>query len=110
MLVIFYFRLMQPNTATHPRVLVTTSWDDGHPLDLRTAALLVTHGLKGTFYVPVEYRRRPVLSRPQLEDLLVMGMEIGSHTMTHPVLTELDENEIFQEFDDSKKRLEDMLG
>jgi hypothetical protein len=32
---------------------ITTSWDDGHPSDLRVAELLIKHGLRGTFYVPM---------------------------------------------------------
>jgi hypothetical protein len=28
---------------------ITTSWDDGHPLDLRVAELLAKYGLKDTF-------------------------------------------------------------
>ena len=30
-------------TATY----ITTSWDDGHPLDLRVAGLLAKYGLRG---------------------------------------------------------------
>jgi peptidoglycan/xylan/chitin deacetylase (PgdA/CDA1 family) len=101
---------MRSRNGADPRIVVTTSWDDGHPLDLRTAALLSTHGLKGTFYVPVAYSRRPVLELAQLRDLLGMGMEIGSHTLTHPVLPQLNEEAIFRELEGSRKRLEDMLG
>lgn len=34
------------------RAVVTSSWDDGHPLDLRVADLLARCGVKGTYYVP----------------------------------------------------------
>src|SRR2546430_1752338 len=30
-------------------IYVTTSWDDGHKLDMRLATLLKKHGIKGTF-------------------------------------------------------------
>ena len=46
----------------------------------------------------------------QVRGLAAMGMEIGSHTVTHPVLPELDEKAIRQELEGSKKRLEDLLG
>ena len=36
-----------------PSTCITTSWDDGHPLDLRVAELLAKYGLQGTFYVPM---------------------------------------------------------
>ena len=37
---------------------ITTSWDDGHPLDLRVAELLTKYGLHGTFYIPKAARER----------------------------------------------------
>ena len=60
-------------------VIVTTSWDDGHLLDLRTAELLRSCGLTGTFYVSIRSRRTQ-LSVSQLRELESMGVEIGSHT------------------------------
>lgn len=51
-------------------LLFTTSWDDGHPLDLRLAELLVTYGFRGTFYVPCRnWQGEPVLSGRELRDL-----------------------------------------
>ena len=32
--------------------IITTSWDDGHPLDFKLAELLNKYNLKGTFYIP----------------------------------------------------------
>ena len=39
---------------TMPATYITTSWDDGHPLDFRIAELLSEYRLRGTFYVPME--------------------------------------------------------
>lgn len=89
---------------------VTTSWDDGHPLDLRLAELLGSHGLRGTFYVPGRYDGGPVMEADEIRALHRMGMEIGSHTMNHLVLTKLREDQVLQELSDSKKWLEDLLG
>lgn len=70
-----------------PRVLATTSWDDGDPLDLRLASLLASRGASGTFYVCRSYDARPVLSPSQLRELAsVPGVEVGCHTLTHPDL------------------------
>lgn len=90
--------------------LVTTSWDDGHPLDLRTAGLLAKYGIKGTFYAPVNYPKRQVLTSSQLHELMAMKMEIGSHTVTHPMLTQLRTEDIFREMRESRERLEQLLG
>ncbi len=90
--------------------IVTTSWDDGHPLDLRVAELLAAHGLRGTFYVTTRCAEFPALPKAQMMVLRRMGMEIGSHTVSHPQLTKLDDQAARAELVDSKKELEDILG
>ena len=81
--------LMPSETVARRAAFVTTSWDDGHPMDVRLAALLEKHGVLGTFYVPVRYNQFPVMNGDQIRALRSMGMEIGSHTVTHPKLTRL---------------------
>src|SRR5579884_1732902 len=90
--------------------IITTSWDDGHPLDLRVASVLARHGVRGTFYVPFRAVAGRLLSVSQMRELLAMGMEIGSHTVTHPVLTRLPLDEVDHELRDSRRMLEDLLG
>jgi peptidoglycan/xylan/chitin deacetylase (PgdA/CDA1 family) len=97
--------LRQP--FTNPRPRVTLSWDDGHPLDLRMARLMVDCGLRATFYVPISIDR-PQLDAQQLLDLSAMGMEIGSHGLTHSVLTR--SSNVSGEMTESKDRLEQLLG
>lgn len=89
---------------------ITTSWDDGHPMDLRVAELLCVYGVKGTFYVPIEYPIIPRLSRDEIRELHRMGMEIGSHTQTHPRIHRLKPDVVLRELRDSKAYLEDLLG
>ncbi len=62
------------------RVAVVTSWDDGHPNDLRAAELLRAHGFAGTFFLNERNHAR----RHYLPALAALGMEIGSHTVNHP--------------------------
>jgi polysaccharide deacetylase len=90
--------------------IVTTSWDDGHPSDVRLAELLASYGVAGTFYVPLRYEAFPALTHGQLRAIGDMGMEIGSHTVTHPVLTTLSDAAIRREVFDSKRMLEDIVG
>lgn len=87
---------------------ITTSWDDGHPLDLRLAELLARHGLAGTFYVPLS-NSRPTLSRVEIRELSKQ-FEIGAHTVHHLRLTDLSATEANAEIRESKSRLEDTLG
>lgn len=91
-------------------IVVTTSWDDGHPLDLRLADLLCEYGLSGTFYVPLKYKGYDVINSKDIKRMRKIGMEIGSHTLTHPVLTKLPQQLVFKELIESKKLLEDILG
>jgi peptidoglycan-N-acetylglucosamine deacetylase len=93
-----------------PKTLVTTSWDDGHPLDLRVAERLAAHGMAGTFYVPLRYRTVPCMSVAQMRELQALGMEIGSHTVTHPRLSEIRDDAALQELRESRDALENMLG
>ena len=91
-------------------LLVTTSWDDGHPSDLRLADLLDKHGLKGTFYVPRNNREgRAVMSHTEIASL-ARRFEIGGHTQDHISLTDLNPNAAFEQIQSNKHWLQDVLG
>lgn len=90
--------------------IITSSWDDGHPLDLRLAELLTSHGMRGTFYVPIHNADFPVMTRQQMKSLTDQEMEIGAHTYTHAVLPQLTQDAILHELVTSKTVLEDVAG
>lgn len=88
----------------------TTSWDDGHPLDLRIAELLSEYGCRGTFYVPRRNREgRSVLSRTELRRLGAQ-FEIGAHSFDHVRLTTVSPAEAAHQVRAIKHALEDELG
>jgi peptidoglycan/xylan/chitin deacetylase (PgdA/CDA1 family) len=87
---------------------ITTSWDDGHVLDLRVAELLDKHGLTGTFYIARDFLPER-MSDTQLRELATRH-EIGAHTLTHPTLTEIPLEQARAEIAGSKAWLEDVLG
>jgi peptidoglycan/xylan/chitin deacetylase (PgdA/CDA1 family) len=90
--------------------IVTTSWDDGDPLDLRVAEMLGSRGVKGTFYIPViGYNGRTILQPQELRGL-ADGFEIGAHGMSHQVLPKFHGKELKREVHVCKRRLEDVLG
>jgi L-malate glycosyltransferase len=95
-------------SANHNRFVITTSWDDGHPLDLRIAELLAKHGLSGTFYIPLE-NTRPTLSPSQIHDLS-SAFEVGAHTVHHLPLTTLSKDRARTEITESKRRLQEITG
>jgi peptidoglycan-N-acetylglucosamine deacetylase len=96
--------------ATHlgNELAITTSWDDGHPLDMRIAEMLSKHGIAGTFYVPLR-NSRPTMRSEQIRQLS-SSFEIGAHTVNHVRLTGLPPSQAEQEVTVSKQRLEDILG
>jgi peptidoglycan/xylan/chitin deacetylase (PgdA/CDA1 family) len=53
------------------------------------------------------------LSRPmswqQVREMSAAGIEFGSHTVTHPILSRLDDNELWQELTESKRVLEEHI-
>jgi len=87
---------------------VTTSWDDGHPLDLRLADLLAAHGVRGTFYVPRSAARK-TMSAAELRRISAL-FEIGAHTLHDVVLTRTTDQQARQEIAGSKSWVEDITG
>jgi peptidoglycan-N-acetylglucosamine deacetylase len=62
--------------------LITTSWDDGHPLDFRIAELLEKYNMQGTFYIPKENPENEVMLEEEVSEL-AKKFEIGGHTLHH---------------------------
>lgn len=94
------------------KVIVTTSWDDGHVLDFKVAKLLHKYKLQGTFYVSphdTEFAQSKLLLNKDIKKLS-QEFEIGAHTMTHPTLTELSDADAYLEILNSKKYLEKVIG
>jgi len=88
------------------KFIVTTSWDDGNKFDLQIARLLDKYQLKGTFYVSPKLSNG--LSNIELKKI-ELNHEIGAHTITHPVLTDIPIDRAEAEIKDSKKYLENLL-
>jgi peptidoglycan/xylan/chitin deacetylase (PgdA/CDA1 family) len=88
---------------------VTTSWDDGHPLDFKLADLLARYGVPGTFYVPRRCEGRPVLRGDEVRRL-AQGFEIGAHTLSHRRLPGLSATIAASEIADSRRYVEDLTG
>jgi peptidoglycan/xylan/chitin deacetylase (PgdA/CDA1 family) len=56
------------------------------------------------------YGKRNLLSLAQIRELHRYGIQCGSHSLTHPFLTQLSNADLRREVVDSKHRLEDLLG
>ena len=57
-----------------------------------------------------ERERYEFMTWAQARELAAAGVEIGSHTVTHPILTTLDTGTLRDELVESKRRVESMLG
>lgn len=94
----------------HERVVIT--FDDGCETDLTVAApLLEEAGMNATFYVVSGHvGRRGFMSQTQLRELSARGFEVGSHSVTHSLLTDLAPERVRAELSESKDALEQMTG
>ena len=95
-------------TAPNRDVFVTTSWDDGHPSDLRVASLLDKYGLRGTFYIP-RGGLDEILAPAAIREL-ASAFEVGAHTLHHRVLTTASPAEAKEEIVASKSWIESVTG
>jgi peptidoglycan/xylan/chitin deacetylase (PgdA/CDA1 family) len=91
-----------------PQAYITTSWDDGHPLDLRLAELLHKYALPATFYIPLD-NKFPVLTPAQVRALSA-EFEIGAHTVNHCDLLTMPDDVTCWEITESKIMLEQICG
>lgn len=95
-------------------IKIEASFDDGSAEDLRIAHLCEKYGIPVTFYVPVDYIG--LAHRNGYEPLTPKGLahlakkhEIGSHTITHPMLTRITLQEATNEIVESKRMLERII-
>ena len=91
---------------------ICITFDDGSETDLLAAALILHHnGFGATFYITTGWLGKPGhLSASQLKELSGQGFEIGCHSMTHAMLSDLDEAGLQREIADAKSQLEQITG
>ena len=107
-----------PNGKTK---VFNVTYDDGVLQDVRFVALLNRYGLKGTFNLnsglmesEFEWTHESgrVIKRLSKEKAvpLYQGHEIACHTLTHPYMHDLSEQEILHELQEDKANLEKLFG
>lgn len=91
--------------------MISFSWDDGHPNDLRVAEILQKYSIGATFYIPHSNSEGlPVMNANDIRHLDESGFQIGSHTNTHRDLTAISCREAKEEIYAGKAWLQDCLG
>lgn len=92
------------------------SWDDGSAEDMRLAELMHKYDQHNvTFYIPSEWQsynlaegREPL----KVRDVFILddAFTIGSHTVSHPLLTRIKWDDALREICDSQAQLSALLG
>jgi len=93
-------------------VKIELTFDDGL-LDNYTNAypILKGFGMKAYFFILAGMiGKKGYMNWQQIEELKNAGMIIGSHGLTHKILTEMSDMELDEELKGSKEVLEDYLG
>lgn len=98
------------------------TFDDGYVDNLAACDELQKRGMRATWFIvsgsvgqppkwPADGRPAGrLLSAGELREMCENGMEIGSHTVNHVRLTDVNDTILMQELADSKAALEDILG
>lgn len=91
---------------------VALTFDDGYASDWVAAAeVLYEIGFGATFYVTTSLIGTPgYVSRADVRALCRSGFEIGCHTATHPMLTQIPLSKLAPEIAGAKAWLADLLG
>lgn len=88
------------------------TFDDGNKSDFEIVLpILIKHKIKAIFFiVPSFVGKKNYLSWEQINLLKDNGMEIGSHSLTHPNFTKLNKDEKIIEITKSKSIIESKLN
>ncbi len=94
------------------RPVIALSFDDGTATDVDIAAPeLCNAGFTATFFVVADWvGKRGYLTPADLRRLVDLGLEVGSHSLTHAYLTTLGPKDLRRELQESKQRLEQWIG
>lgn len=95
-----------------PEKPIILTFDDGHLSDYSIAfPLLMKYGFKADFFITTSYMNdRKYLLPDQVKEMSCAGMGIGSHTVTHNFLTDLNDDSIEKELSVSKDELKCITG
>jgi peptidoglycan/xylan/chitin deacetylase (PgdA/CDA1 family) len=91
---------------------ISLTFDDGWASDYEIVfPILKKFCMTATFFITSEWVGKPgYVSWPQLEKMAAAGMEIGSHSASHPYLTSISDKDIEKELVSSKREIENNLG
>jgi peptidoglycan/xylan/chitin deacetylase (PgdA/CDA1 family) len=98
---------------------VVITFDDGFRNFYSSAfSILSDFGFVATVFLPtglindqrLQWKGADLMTWAEVRELQALGIRFGSHTVSHPELDRLDEEQIEREVGESKETLEDKLG
>ena len=100
-------RELNPGYSCH-----RVTFDDGHISNYELALPLIERfGMRAIFFITTDWiGAEHRMSETHLRALLDMGHLIGSHSCSHPFLNECSNQQLQDELQASRKRLEDLIG
>lgn len=91
------------------KIALTLSFDDGRIHDRRLVSTLNQYGLKGTFHLNSGFfGLESYVNKSEIKELY-QGHEVSVHSLTHPHLTQIPNNEIIHQLLEDKRYLEAMV-
>lgn len=89
---------------------LTMSFDDGRIYDRTLIDIFNRYGIKGTFHLNSGFLDcENYVTSLEVKDLY-KGHEVACHTVTHPHLTELSQQQVIDEITKDKETLENLVG
>lgn len=102
---------LAPVKSKYETACLSLTFDDGLESHYTTVyPLLKEKDFGATFFIisgVSRFQNKELMTENQIKELIDDGFEIGSHTMTHPFLTELEERDVEAEIRESKRLLEE---
>jgi len=86
-------------------MVVLSSWDDGAAADVQLMEYLLKYHMKGTFFM-----NRGSAMNSRLGELEAKGMEVGSHSWSHPAFYNSSPQRCLDEAVEMRRYLEKLLG
>lgn len=95
-----------------PRHTVVLTFDDGYEDNYTVAwPLMRKYGFVGTFNLVYDSLSAPGhMNREEVKELAAAGNELGSHTVSHAILTRLDQAHLKMEVTEPRQKLEALIG
>lgn len=95
-----------------PEKFCALTFDDGHRSSIELAELMSAAGVRGTFFLTMNYcrDRQDFLQPAEIRELAAAGFDLGTHGASHRALSGLPDSELREELHASRCWLEDIIG